>query len=51
MPQKPQKKGNDISANAAVNTLGSHTELWPFERLMLVKLSRLDENIKESLAM
>ena len=53
MPPKGQKKGKEDSANAATTSQDSHetdlddTDLRPFERLMLAKLSKLGENMKE----
>ena len=53
MPPKGQKKGKEDSANAATTSQDSHetdlddTDLRPFERLMLAKLSTLGENMKE----
>ena len=53
MPPKGQKKGKDDSTNVATSTQDSletdidDTDLKPFERLMLAKLSKLGENMKE----
>ena len=53
MSSKGKKKDKEDSANAATSSQDRHetdrddTDLRPFERLMLEKLNKLDENMKE----